>query len=153
LIKKKLKCGEAELFTESACFYSNDTLDQQCRKQTIRLVNSKKGISKKLPLDGKLVKKNFKESPGPVLDAVADYAVCVKSTSGIPYIFLYYSCRWGRNCTPQTGEWQRFFTVEGINLTVGKPENVPYNKISDKYGLPDTGKGGSRINLTLTSDE
>jgi hypothetical protein len=145
LIKKTFKCGDAELFTESACFFSTDTLHQQCRKQTIRLVNSKKGITKKLQLDGKTVKKNFKESPGAVLDAVVTSLACLESKSDKYFIRLWYVCRWGRNCTEQTGEWQRYFNVEGTNLTVGNPDHLNYYPIFKKYGIPET--GGPSVDL------
>jgi hypothetical protein len=152
LIKKTFKCGDAELFTESACFFSTDTPHQQCRKQTIRLANSKKGITKKLQLDGKPVKKNFKESPGPVLDAVVYTAVCLESKSGKHYIFLGYACNWGHGCTEQTGEWQRLFSEEGDNLTVGRHEDIRLDLSFKKYGIPETSPGAPSISLTSTSN-
>lgn len=150
LVKKTLKCGDAELFTESDCFFSTDTLHQQCRKQTVKLVNSKKGIVKNLPLDGKPVKKNFKESPGSVLDAVATSLSCLESKSGKHFIRLWYACRWGRDCIEQTGEWQRYFTDEGTNLTVGNPDHLDHFRIFKKYGIPDT--VGPSVDLIFTSD-
>jgi hypothetical protein len=42
-------------------------------------------------------------------------------------------------------EWQRYFTDEGSNLTVGKPDDVPYNQIFQKYGIPET--GGTYVNI------
>ncbi len=102
-------------------------------------------MSRKLPLDGKPVKKNFKESPGPVLDAVVTSLGCLKSESGKNFIVLWYVCRWGRDCVEQTSEWQRYFTIDGRNLTVGNPDDVPYNQIFEKYGIPET--GGTYIEL------
>ncbi len=144
-IKKKIKCGDAELRIESACFDTTRSPDIQCRKQTIRLINSKKGTSKKLPLDGKPVKQNFKESPGPVLDTVVTSLACLKSQSGKHFIVLWYTCRWGRDCCGTNREWQRYFTDDGTNLTVGRPDVVPYDEILKKYGIPET--GGTYIDL------
>jgi hypothetical protein len=152
LIKKTFKCGDAELITESSCFFSTNSPDLQCREQTIKLVNSPKGISKNLPLDGKPVKKNFKESPGPVLNTVVTDIGCVKSNSGKHFITLCYLCNWGPDCYGRNSnrESQRYFTAEGTNLTVGKPADLLYNKIFKKYGIPPT--GGSYIDITSNSD-
>jgi hypothetical protein len=143
LIKKSFTCGNAELTTESACFFSTDAVNQQCRKQTIRLVNSKKGISRKLSLDGKLVKKNFKESPGPVLDTVVTSVGCLKSKTGKHFITLYYVCNWGRDCYGTNKESQKYFTVDVVNLSIRKLGDFK------KYGIPET--GGTYVDITSTS--
>lgn len=145
-IKKTLKCGDAELTAESTCFHTTDTSRTQCRKQTINLKNENKGINKKLNLDGKMVKKHFKESLGLVLDGIVTSMGCLESASGNHFVVLWYVCNWGRDCTEQGGEWQRYFTLEGINLTIGDHNNVPYNRIFKKYGIPE--KGGTYIELT-----
>jgi hypothetical protein len=140
LIKETLKCGDAELMAESACFNTTDNPDTQCRKQTIRLVNSQKGISKNLHLDGKLVKKNFKESPGPVLDTVVVAWDCLKSQSGESYIYLWYMCNWGRDCYGTHREWQRLFDVYGNNLTLGfkKHDKIEsYERLYKKLGISE----------------
>jgi hypothetical protein len=137
--------------SESACFFTTGSPDRQCRKQTIKLVNLRKGITRKLPLDGKTVKKNFKESPGPVLDTVVTSLGCIESKSGKHYIILWYDCNWGRACYGTNREWQRYFTDDGINLTTGKPDKVNYYQILKKYGIPEA--GGSYIELTSKSDK
>ncbi len=120
VIKKAIICGDAELFAESACFDTTDNPNTQCRKQTIKLVNSKKGISKKLPLVSKPVKKNFKESPGPVLNTVVTDIGCLTSDAGNHFINLYYVCNWGRDCYGTNTESERFYSVEGVYLPIRK---------------------------------
>ncbi|MGD0283893.1 MAG: hypothetical protein ABSB95_16215 [Dissulfurispiraceae bacterium] len=145
LIKKKLKCGDAELFAESACFDTTDNPNRQCRKQTIKLVNSKKGISKNLPLVSKPVKKNFKESPGPVLNMVVTDIGCLESATGKHFINLYYVCNWGRDCYGTNTESERFYSVEGVYLPIRKREDLK------KYGIPET--GGTYIHLTSSAEK
>lgn len=138
LIKETLICGEADLIAESACFDTTDNPDTQCKKQTIKLVNSPKGISKNLPLEGKLVQKKFKESPGPVLDAFVVAWDCLKSQSGESYIYLWYMCNWGRDCSGTHREWQRLFDVNGNNLTSGfkKHDKIErYKRLYKRLGI------------------
>ena len=91
------------------------------------MVNTKKGISKQLPHDGKLVReKSIKD--GPVLDTfVADWD-CPKSKSETSYVLLWYSCNWGRGCDGNYREWERIFSLDGTNL-VGLPEARELNDL------------------------
>ncbi|MGD0283892.1 MAG: hypothetical protein ABSB95_16210, partial [Dissulfurispiraceae bacterium] len=92
----------------SACFSSKQWHNRLCRKQIIKLINSKKGITKKLPVDGRPVKKNFKESSGSVLDTVVTDIGCLKSESDNYFIVFSYVCSWGRDCCgAENMEWQR----------------------------------------------
>jgi len=116
LIKKTIICGDAEVTAETM-YIDTKTPEIICTRQKIKLVNQKKGVVKILPLDGKLVKKKFKA--GPVLDAVATSVGCLKSKAGTSYILLWYQCNWGQDCCGDNREWQRLFSVDGTNLTLG----------------------------------
>jgi len=128
VIKKTLTCGDAELTAETTCL-NIPNMETQCTKQSIRLVNSKKGIAKQLPLDGKLVKeKSIKD--GPVLDGFVAEWDCPKSKSGTPYVLLWYYCNWGRDCVGNYREWGKIFSVDGTYLAgFRKQGNKRFNKL------------------------
>ncbi len=140
LYKKTLRCGDSEIITESVCFYTSEDFHKQCAKQTIRLINSKKGISTNLPLEGKLVKR--KNEAGSVLDAVVTSLGCLKSESGTPYIYLWYVCRWGRDCYEQNSEWQRIFSIDGSNLTEGfkRHDDERLDLLFKELGISESGE-------------
>ena len=89
VINKSLSCGDAEVSAESTCMYISDKIEIQCTKQTIRLINSKQGISKELPLEGKLVRPR-RINKIPVLDPIVTEWTCQESISGTHYIILWY---------------------------------------------------------------
>lgn len=134
--RKSLTCGDAEVSAESTCMYISDKIEIQCTKQTIRLINSKQGISKELPLEGKLVRPR-RINKIPVLDPIVSEWTCQESTSGDHYIVLWYFCQWGKGCVGTDREWERIFTVEGLNLTKGYAQQKDTSKLRRKLGLPD----------------
>jgi hypothetical protein len=136
VIKKSLTCGDAEVSAESTCMYISDKIEIQCTKQTIRLINSKQGISKELPLEGKLVRPR-RINKIPVLDPIVSEWTCQESTSRDHYIVLWYFCQWGKGCVGTDREWERIFTVEGSNLTKGHTRQKDTSKLRSKLGLPD----------------
>ena len=106
-VEDRLNCGDAEVRLETTCLNIPD-VESPCRKQTIQLINGRKGISKKLPHEGKLVAKTFVKD-GSVLDAFIVSWACLKAKSGIPYILLSYACSWGKekdNCVGKDREFE-----------------------------------------------
>ncbi|NJO14866.1 MAG: hypothetical protein HC877_03700 [Thioploca sp.] len=121
--KDKLVCGEAEVVAETVCLDIPE-IETQCQKQTLRLINSIKEVSKYLPQEGKLVKKPSLVKNA-VLDAFVTSWLCLKSESGPLYILLLYTCSWGeenQNCVGYNREWIRIFDMEGHHLTAGLPK-------------------------------
>ena len=132
VIKKTLACGGAEVIAESNYLNISNRAEILCTKQTVTLINSKKDISKKLPLDGKLVKKRFVRQ-GPVLDAVVVSWDCLKSKNGTPYILLWYQCNWGPGCEGSNREWERIFDLDGKHLTAGFRKHDDLERLQGLY--------------------
>ena len=126
--KKTLICGDAQVTAETTCL-KIPNVETQCTKQTIRLINPKKGIAKQLPLDGKPVKaKSIKY--GPVLDGFVAEWDCPRSTSGTPYLLLWYYCNWGRDCVGDYREWGRIFSADGTYVAGFRKEgNKRFNDL------------------------
>ena len=96
------------------------------------LGESKEGISKQLPHDGKLVRE---KSVGrrPVLDTFVTHWSCLKSQSGSSYVLLWYTCKWGRGCDGTNREWERIFSLDGTNLTVGLRKHGDFERLGRVY--------------------
>ncbi len=142
-----LKCGAAEVSVETACLALPE-VETQCVKQNIRLENTQKGISKKLPHEGKLVAKSFAKS-NPVLDAFVTSWACLKSTSGKSYILLLYTCSWGEeksSCIGSAKEWERIFDATGRHVTAGfRRQDRRYDSLYQRLGLSEIMKQGADL--------
>lgn len=145
--RDRLRCGAAEVSVETACLTLPE-VETQCVKQNIQLENTQKGISKKLPHEGKLVAKSFAKS-NPVLDAFVTSWACLKSTSGKSYILLLYTCSWGEersSCTGSAKEWERIFDATGRHVTAGfGRQDRRYDSLYQRLGLSEIMKQGADL--------
>ncbi len=143
----KLVCGDAEVRATSSCLSFTDQ-ETQCKKQTLQLSNPSKGISKKLPHDGKPMRQPFVKN-GPVLDAIATGWACVKSESGTPYIYLAYTCVESEQrpeCAGTNKEWGRVFGLDGKNFTAGVPRRgAALERVYKQLGLSGAVEQGIQL--------
>lgn len=142
-----LKCGDADVSAETTCLALPE-IETQCVKQNIRLENIRKGISRKLPHEGKLVTKSFAR-PNPVLDAFVTSWACLKSTSGKSYILLLYTCSWGEeksSCAGGAKEWERIFDATGRHVAAGfRRQDRRYDSLYQRLGLSEIMKQGAGL--------
>jgi hypothetical protein len=132
-VRYTFMCGDAEVIVDSTCIYrSASEHETQCTKQVVRLVNEKEGVSKQLAHDGKLVKE---KSVGrrPVLDTFVTHWSCLKSQSGISYVLLWYTCKWGRSCEGTNREWERIFSLDGTDMTAGLRKHDDLERLDRLY--------------------
>ena len=145
--RDRLECGDADVSVETSCLALPE-IDTQCARQTIRLENRRKGISKKLPHEGQPVAKSFVKA-GPVLDALVTSWACLKSTSGKSYILLLYTCSWGEekpSCAGNTKEWERLFDATGRHLTAGfRRQDRRYDALYRRIGLSEIMRRGADL--------
>lgn len=118
----KLPCDGAVVTAQSNCLEFAEQ-ERQCKTQTLELHDVRKGTHVTLQHAGKLISQPFVHE-GLVLDAVASSWACVKSTSGVPYVYVLYTCVENDDapeCAGTHKEWEMLYGTDGKNLTAAIP--------------------------------
>ena len=119
---EKLLCDGAVVTAHSHCLRF-DEQERQCKTQTLELQDPGKGIHATLPHAGKLITQPFVHD-GPVLDAIASGWTCLKSKSGVSYMYVLYTCVENDNspeCAGTNKEWEMVYGTDGQNMTPSLP--------------------------------
>lgn len=140
----KFICGDAEVTVHSNCL-SFPEQERQCKTQSLQLHNASKGISRTLQHAGKPIRQPFVHE-GQVLDAIATGWACVKSKSGISYVYVMYTCVENDNdpqCAGTDKEWEMLYGLDGKNFTKAIPRRgsaraKELERIYRRLGLQDT---------------
>lgn len=91
--------------------------------QKLELHNVRTGAQVTLQHAGKLIRQPFVPE-ALVLDAVASSWACVKSSSGVPYVYVLYTCVESDDapeCAGTYKEWEMIYGTDGKNLTPAVP--------------------------------
>ena len=119
---EKLLCDGAMVTAQSNCIRFAEQ-ERQCKTQTLELHNVRTGTHVTLQHAGKLIRQPFMHE-GLVLDDVASSWACVKSASGVPYVYVLYTCVENDDtpeCAGTHKEWEMIYGTDGKNLTSAIP--------------------------------
>lgn len=119
---EKLLCDTAVVTAHSNCQRFAEQ-ERQCKTQTLELHNVSIGAHATLQHAGKLIRQPFVRD-GRVLDAIASSWACIKSPSGIAYVYVLYTCVENDNspeCAGTNKEWEMLYGTDGKNLTPAIP--------------------------------
>lgn len=136
-VQDSLPCADVDVIAQTYCISSID-FETQCIKQQIRIVDKRLGKSKNIAIAGHLVKKPSIKLRR-VLDAfVTDWA-CLKSTKGINYVLLFYTCSPGDErgyCAQGYKQWDSLFNLDGVELTGhARHKDARRKRLERKLGL------------------
>ncbi len=144
--RHELTCGllKAEVHSVWLSFEGQDSPASRLLAQSLRF-SVDGGPPKKLPLDGRPLRKKRAGDPK-ALDAALTSWACLTEGQSPPYLFLAYACTEGqdsRGCAGGVREWDRLYDSRGRHLTAGlKRQDARRDALYRAQGLQEVMRRG-----------